>query len=118
MTTKHAPQIGEPVLRIDGWDKVTGAQVYPSDLILDDMLILRVFRSPHPHARIVSLDTGAAEKAPGVVRIVTAADIPGEKRTGLPTMVRQVVPAEQIVDAIAVQVGTADALQIGTAEGA
>ena len=85
MPIKHSPKIGEPVPRIDAWAKATGKQVYPSDFFLPGMLSLRVFRSPHPHAKIVSLDTTAAAKAPGVVCVLTASDIPGETLTGLIT---------------------------------
>jgi len=80
---KGKPQIGDPVLRIDAIDKVTGKQIYPSDLHLEGMLDLAVFRSPHPHARILSLDISEAEQAPGVVRVITAKDVPGELMTGL-----------------------------------
>jgi len=80
---KHAPRIGDPILRIDGRDKVTGQQIYPSDYFLEGMLSLRVLRSTYPHAKILSLRTAAAEKLPGVACVVTASDIPGDKLTGL-----------------------------------
>lgn len=83
MMLKHGPKIGEAVLRIDGRDKVDGTQVYPSDFVLDGMLSLKIHRAPHPHAKILSLDTTKAEAFPGVVRVITAADIPGNKMTGL-----------------------------------
>jgi CO/xanthine dehydrogenase Mo-binding subunit len=82
---KHSPKIGDPIRRIDALAKATGTQVYPSDYLLDGMLCLRVFRSPHPHARIISLDTSAAKRAPGVVCVLTADDIPGDRYTGLLT---------------------------------
>ncbi len=83
MSNRKTPAIGDPVKRIDGLDKVLGRQIYPSDLYLDGMLELAVFRSPHPHARILSLDTTIAEQAPGVVCVITADDVPGELMTGL-----------------------------------
>jgi xanthine dehydrogenase molybdenum-binding subunit len=85
MTVKHSPKIGDPVPRIDGRAKVTGQQIYPSDLFLDGMLSVRVLRAPHAHAKIFSIDTRAAEQVPGVERVLTAADIPGDKMTGLIT---------------------------------
>ena len=83
MKEKRPPGIGDPVLRIDGLTKVTGKQIYPSDYHLEDMLELVIFRSPHPHARILSLDTIEAEKALGVACVITADDVPGELMTGL-----------------------------------
>jgi xanthine dehydrogenase molybdenum-binding subunit len=83
MVLKHSPKIGDPALRIDGRAKVTGQQIYPSDYFLDGMLSLRVLRSPHAHAKILSIDTRAAEQATGVVCVLTAEDIPGDKMTGL-----------------------------------
>ena len=79
---KH-PLIGDPIVRVDALDKVLGRQIYPSDLYLENMLELALYRSPHPHAWILSLDTSAAEKAPGVVCVLTADDVPGELMTGL-----------------------------------
>ncbi len=82
MSNRKTPAIGDPVKRIDGLDKVLGRQIYPSDLYLDGMLELAVFRSPHPHARILSLDTTIAEQALGVVCVITADEVPGELVTG------------------------------------
>ncbi len=83
MDKERSPRIGDPIIRVDALDKVIGRQIYPSDLHLDGMLELALFRSPHPHARILSLDTSHAEKAPGVVSVITANDVPGELMTGL-----------------------------------
>lgn len=83
MVSKSSPQIGDSVIRVASLAKVTGQQIYPSDFFLEGMLDLAVFRSPHPHARILSLDISEAEKAPGVVRVITAEDVPGELMTGL-----------------------------------
>jgi CO/xanthine dehydrogenase Mo-binding subunit len=76
-------QIGDSIIRVDALAKVTGKQVYPSDFYLDGILHLAVCRSPYPHAEIGSIDISAAEKSPGVVKIITAVDIPGELMTGL-----------------------------------
>ena len=46
--------------------KATGATVYTDDIAVPNMLHGRILRSPHPHARIVSINTRAAEKLPGV----------------------------------------------------
>ena len=58
--------IGTSVKRLDGPDKVTGRAKYTFDVNRPGMLYGRIVRSPHPHARIVSIDLAAAQKAPGV----------------------------------------------------
>lgn len=68
--------IGTRPVRPDGVDKVTGRAVYGADVSLPRMLHARVLRSPYPHAKIVSIDTSEAEKVPGVVAVLTAADFP------------------------------------------
>ncbi|MDP2727035.1 MAG: molybdopterin-dependent oxidoreductase, partial [Dehalococcoidia bacterium] len=75
--------IGANVQRIDVLDKVTGRASYAADLKLEGMLYARVLRSPHAHARILSIDTTKAEKLPGVAAVLTAKDIPGEKLVGM-----------------------------------
>ena len=61
--------------RVDGAAKVRGEPVYTADLTRPGMLYARVLRSPHAYARIVGIDTSAAESHPGVVAVVTAADL-------------------------------------------
>ncbi len=61
--------IGKPTPRVDGRAKVTGAAKYTADVKLPGMLYARMLTSPHPHAKIKSIDTSAAEKAPGVKAI-------------------------------------------------
>ena len=63
---KDLAVIGKPTPRIDGRLKVTGAARYTSDVRLPGMLFARVVRSPHAHAHVRSIDTGAAERAMGV----------------------------------------------------
>ena len=65
--------IGKPVPRLNGRDKVTGAIRFTTDVRLPGMLYARLLRSPHPHARIVSIDTSAAEGLAGVraVHVIT-----------------------------------------------
>lgn len=58
--------IGKRISRIDGPDKVSGKAKYNSDLNRPGMLYGKVLRSPHAHAKIVSIDTSAAERNPGV----------------------------------------------------
>src|SRR6476469_46877 len=58
--------LGTSVKRVDAPDKVTGKARYTFDINRPGMLYGRIVRSPHPHARIVSVDMSAAQKAPGV----------------------------------------------------
>jgi putative selenate reductase molybdopterin-binding subunit len=64
-----------PEYRVEGPLKVTGAARYTADVSLPGMLWLAYTRSPRPHARIVSVDTEAARRAPGVHAVLTGADI-------------------------------------------
>jgi len=75
--------IGTRPIRHDGTDKVTGRALYGADVRLPGMLYGAMLRSPHAHARIVSIDTREAEAMPGVKAVVTAADLPviGDKIT-------------------------------------
>lgn len=67
--------IGQRTIRPDGADKVTGRAAYAADTTMPGMIWGKVLRSPHPHARIKSIDTSKAEKLPGVKAVVTAKDI-------------------------------------------
>jgi CO/xanthine dehydrogenase Mo-binding subunit len=68
--------IGKSVPRIDGVEKVTGSAVYTQDMTLPGMLYAKMLLSPHPHARIVSVNTSAARALPGVRAVLTGADLP------------------------------------------
>ncbi|WP_421994769.1 xanthine dehydrogenase family protein molybdopterin-binding subunit [Roseococcus sp.] len=67
--------IGQSTIRPDGADKVTGRASYSADTSMSGMIWGKVLRSPHAHARIVSIDTSRAEAHPGVKAVVTARDI-------------------------------------------
>ena len=75
--------VGTDAARPDGTLKVTGEFAYGSDLWADEMLWGVTLRSPHPAARIRSIDLGPALAVPGVYAVLTADDVPGEKRYGL-----------------------------------
>ena len=68
--------IGKNPLRHDGTDKVTGRAQYGADIRLPGMYYGAMVRSPHAHARILSIDTSKAETYPGVKAVVTAKDLP------------------------------------------
>ncbi|MBM4323809.1 MAG: aldehyde oxidase, partial [Deltaproteobacteria bacterium] len=71
--------IGKDMKRIDTTHKATGEALFAADLTLPRMLVGKILRSPHAHARIVAIDTAKAEKLPGVKAIVTANDTCGDK---------------------------------------
>ena len=76
MSARTFTQVGTRPIRHDGVDKVTGRANYGADFSLPGMLHGAVLRSPHAHARIVSIDTSAAEAMPGVKAVITGVDIP------------------------------------------
>ncbi|MFN7913994.1 MAG: xanthine dehydrogenase family protein molybdopterin-binding subunit [Vicinamibacterales bacterium] len=63
--------VGQSTPRIDAAERVTGRATYTRDVYLDGMLYAQVLRSPHPHARIRSIDLSRAKALPGVKAIVT-----------------------------------------------
>ena len=72
--------VGKPIPRVGGRAMVTGAACYTVDVKLPGMLIARILRSPHPHARILSVSASAAERYPGVRAVVTAMGTPAAVR--------------------------------------
>ena len=76
-------KVGESIRRPDGAAKVRGTFTYSSDLRADGMLWGATVRSPHPYARIVSIDTSAARAMPGVQAALTHKDVPGKLLYGL-----------------------------------
>src|SRR5262249_22335261 len=76
MSERSFTYIGTRPIRHDGVDKVTGRANYGADFTLPGMLHGVLLRSPHAHARIVSIDVRAAAAVPGVKAVLTGADIP------------------------------------------
>ncbi len=90
--------VGTRPIRPDGFEKVTGRAKFGADLMLPGQLEGATLRSPHAHARIVSIDTSAAEAIPGVKAIVTGADFPEPK--GAPAdqdLARNVMAREKVL---------------------
>ena len=81
MTTRTFDVVGTRPVRHDGVDKVTGRAAYGADANWPGMLHGAVLRSPHAHARIVSIDTTAAEATPGVKAVLVGADLPDTNAT-------------------------------------
>ncbi|MGZ9130872.1 MAG: xanthine dehydrogenase family protein molybdopterin-binding subunit, partial [Candidatus Binatia bacterium] len=69
--------VGASVPRAEAGDKVSGQSIYAADVKLPGLLWAKILRSPHPHARIVRVDTSKAEKVAGVKAIITGADVRG-----------------------------------------
>ena len=68
--------IGQPLPKVDAAARVTGVAVYADDLNLPRMLHCKILRSPHPHARILSVDASAARRIRGVKAVLTGHDLP------------------------------------------
>jgi 4-hydroxybenzoyl-CoA reductase subunit alpha len=68
--------IGKPLPKPDAVSKVTGRAIYADDMLPPRTLHCRILRSPHPHARILSVDTSAARRMAGVQAVITGADLP------------------------------------------
>jgi putative selenate reductase molybdopterin-binding subunit len=68
--------VGKPLERTDSLEKVTGKAPYAYDMRLPGMVYGEILRSPLPHARIVAIDTSAAEAMDGVLAVYTQADMP------------------------------------------
>jgi aldehyde oxidoreductase len=109
--------VGARLEKVDGPGKVTGAEPFGADAKPDEpFLTLRAVRSPHAHARFALGDMAPLHaRHPGLVRVLTAADIPGRNLFGIyPTGKDQPVLAEGYVrhrgEAVCALVGAADAL--------
>ena len=82
-TAPRSPRLGESAPRPDGVPKVRGEFAFGADLSVEGMLFGATLRSPHPHARVVSIDIAPALAIPGVRAVITAADVPGDLLYGL-----------------------------------
>src|SRR6202521_1932419 len=72
---KVGAQVGRSVPRLEGREKVTGRAEYTHPMRLPGMLHAKIFRSTVAHGRIISVDASAAQKMPGVHRVVTSEDV-------------------------------------------
>ncbi|MGZ5036443.1 MAG: xanthine dehydrogenase family protein molybdopterin-binding subunit [Usitatibacter sp.] len=97
--------IGKSVPRINGRAKVTGAARFTVDVKLPGMLHARLLRSPHPHARLVSLDLGAAKRQPGVRAVLPINETVGRavevRAEGAASEARRVLYVGDIVAGVA-----------------
>ena len=111
----HGP-VGTAIRRVDGWAKLSGTEAFGDDVAPAGALVVQVIRSPHPHARFQLGDCDAFLGAnPGLVAVLTAADVPGLNRFGvIPGFIDQPVFAETVAlyrgDAVAAVVGQPEAM--------
>ena len=88
--------VGESPVRPDGVAKLSGEFEYAQDLWAEDMLWGATTRSPHPRARIVSVDIGPALAIGGVHAVLTAEDVPGRATFGLEHPDQPVLASEEV----------------------
>ena len=75
-STEELTIVGKSLIKPDAFSKVSGQTKFADDLALPRMIYGRILRSPHPHARIVHLDTSRARAHPGVLAVLTGEDLP------------------------------------------
>jgi len=95
-TTRDVKGVGVSIPRPDGPEKVTGRVQYVADIPAKGLLHAKLLRSPHAHAKIVSIDTSAAKALPGVRAVLTAKDIPHLKKKA-PTRAHAVLAIDRAV---------------------
>src|SRR3981081_19468 len=74
---ERAAWVGRSVRRFEDHRLLTGAGQYVDDVTIPGALSVAVYRSPYPHARLLSIDVSAARQAPGVIDFITGADVIG-----------------------------------------
>ena len=84
----EAGGIGQPVLRKEDLRLLRGQGRYTDDIRLDGQAHAAMLRSPHAHARIAGIDAGAARAMPGVLDVLTAADLAGDGVGTIPSYSR------------------------------
>jgi CO/xanthine dehydrogenase Mo-binding subunit len=122
LAERHFNLVGTRPLRPDGVDKVTGRAKFGADLHVANMLVGKVLRSPHAHARIKSIDTAKALALPGVKAVITAEDLSdlpsefvpaGEMMVNFRDMTRNVMAREKALyegHAVAAVAATSEAV--------
>jgi CO/xanthine dehydrogenase Mo-binding subunit len=122
LTERKLKVVGTRPLRPDGVDKVTGRAKFGADLYVPNMLIGKVLRSPHAHARIKRIDTSKAQALSGVKAVITSADLcdlpsefvpAGEMMVNYRDMTRNVMAREKALyegHAVAAVAATSEAI--------
>jgi aldehyde oxidoreductase len=81
--TKAQNLLSNPQLKGEYTKKVTGTSLYADDIVKEGMLYGKILWAAYPHAKILNIDTSAAEAMEGVILVLTAKDIPGKNQAGL-----------------------------------
>ena len=76
-------RVGQPLARVQAAEQTVGARLYAGDWSAPGLLHGAVVLARHARARVVAIDTAAAAALPGVERVITAADVPGDRWVGL-----------------------------------
>ncbi len=105
--------VGTSIPRLGAVERLTGEPIFSADLKIDDPLVLKVLPSSRNHARIVNIDTQRASRMNGVVRVFTAADVPGRNLTGIINKDRPLLAVDKVRF-----IGDAIALVAARSEGA
>jgi xanthine dehydrogenase molybdenum-binding subunit len=79
----YSGKIGTSLPKMDGEKFAMGERPYIDDMKLPGMLYAAFLFSPHPRIKVNKIDYSEAAKLPGVVRVVTAKDVPGQRKQGL-----------------------------------
>ncbi len=102
--------VGKSIPRNDGFDKATGLGIFTQDVALPNMLFGKVLRSPYAHAKVISIDTSAAEALPGVEAVCTFENTTNKPFNTSATMITTNPGAEPVRDQ---RVFTGEPLYIG-----
>ena len=80
--TKFSGKLGEDFYRVDAVEKTLGTGLYADDLTFEGMVYAKALRSRFPRARVLAIDAAAASAHPDCIRVITAADVPGNIKCG------------------------------------
>jgi carbon-monoxide dehydrogenase large subunit len=99
MTTDHTPDglIGASIRRVEDPLLISGKGCYVDDVQLPGLVHMAFLRTSYPHAKIVSIDTSAAKAMPGVIAVVTGADVEGLNIPAAPMIAGQKIPSHPVL---------------------
>jgi selenium-dependent xanthine dehydrogenase len=115
ITLTNPGKVGSRQPKYDSYEKAIGTNAFISDMRIDNMLFGALKFSDHPRAKVIKIDSSAAEKLDGVVRIFTATDIPAERYIGVihqdwPVMIAEGEITRYIGDVLAGVVAETEAI--------
>jgi CO/xanthine dehydrogenase Mo-binding subunit len=88
--------VGRSIPRLGAVERLKGKPIFSADLELDAPLVLKVLRSSRTHAGIANIDTERASRVEGLVRVFTAADVPGRNLTGIINKDRPLLAVDKV----------------------